>query len=159
MGKYRMMSLDRMGEIAYGGVNGRSNPVEYSDSSSSDLMKGIQENYVQNQQAANQMGNTGGMGFGDYAQIAAQGLQALTGLGNIYNAYQQNKFAKEQFAFQKSMALTNLSNQAKIINNQYNSAANISAQLGATTPGESGSAIIESYKKKAKANHVAGALS
>ena len=153
-----MMSLNSYGNSAIGGVMGYSNPMGYSNNGSNGFMKGINDSYLKQNQMANKMGNTG-MGFGDYAQIATQGLQALTGLGNIYNAYQQNKFAKEQFAFQKSMALTNLSNQAKIINNQYNSAANISAQLGATTPGESGAAIIESYKKKAKANHVAGALS
>ena len=153
------MNLSSYGDSAFGGVMGYSNPMNYSNNGSSGFMQGISDSYLKQSQMSNKMGNSGGMGFGGYAQVASQGLQVLAGLGNVYNAYQQNKLAKEQFAFQKSLALTNLSNQAKIINNRYDSAANISAQLGGTTPGESGSAIIESYKKKAKANHVSGSLS
>lgn len=63
-------------------------------------------------------------------------LSGLTGLaqgaGGLLNAYTGLKsleMAKDQFGFQKALANRNLANQAKIINNTYDNAAIVSADL------------------------------
>lgn len=54
-------------------------------------------------------GASGGMGgFGlDGLKVLTGGLQTI---GNLWNAFQAQKLAKEQFAFQKDFANTNLNN-------------------------------------------------
>ena len=58
-----------------------------------------------------------GMQQGDAQVIggAAQGIGAAFG---IYNAFQQQKMAKQQFAFQKEAYYTNLRNQSQSYNTQ-----------------------------------------
>ena len=58
-----------------------------------------------------------GMSQGDAQVIggAAQGIGAAFG---IYNAFQQQKMAKQQFAFQKEAYYTNLRNQKQSYNTQ-----------------------------------------
>ncbi len=107
----------------------------------------------------------GGFNWGSTLSGIGQGISGimtgLTGIGQLYNAYQANELAKKQFAFEKAAYSTNLANQAKMINNSYDAAANISAQLGATTPGDTlaSSKAIADYKNKAKDQHVASSIS
>ena len=44
------------------------------------------------------------------------GVDALAAIGGLYNAFQSNKLAKEQFAFTKEVTNTNLNNQIKTYN-------------------------------------------
>ena len=44
------------------------------------------------------------------------GVNALAAVGGLYNAFQSNKLAKEQFAFTKEVTNTNLNNQIKTYN-------------------------------------------
>ena len=44
------------------------------------------------------------------------GVKALAAVGGLYNAFQSNKLAKEQFAFTKEVTNTNLNNQIKTYN-------------------------------------------
>lgn len=62
--------------------------------------------------ASNGLGT--GLGFNvGTGQLALSGLGSLAG---IWGASQQNKLAKDQFAFQKDLANTNLNNQIKSYN-------------------------------------------
>lgn len=72
--------------------------------------------------------STGSTGA-DYLKGGAAAVQGLAGLAGAYIGYQQLKLAKEQFKFAKAEANRNIHNQAKIINNQIDSAANITSQL------------------------------
>lgn len=76
--------------------------------------------------------NTGGNSFGlaDGISAGLGGLQALGGLANTFLGFQNYRLAKKQFGFEKAAYNRNLSNQAQLINNQIDAAANISAQLG-----------------------------
>lgn len=53
-----------------------------------------------------------GMNMGTM-NLVLGGIQAI---GNIWNAFQANKLAKDQFAFQKDVTETNLANQIKSYN-------------------------------------------
>lgn len=56
----------------------------------------------------------GGFGFNmDTAQMLLGGLQTI---GNLWQAWEANKLAKEQFQFQKEFSTTNLANQIKSYN-------------------------------------------
>ena len=44
------------------------------------------------------------------------GVDALAAIGGLYNSFQYNKLAKEQFAFTKEVTNTNLNNQIKTYN-------------------------------------------
>ena len=44
------------------------------------------------------------------------GVNALAAVGGLYNAFQSNKLAKDQFAFTKEVTNTNLNNQIKTYN-------------------------------------------
>lgn len=44
------------------------------------------------------------------------GVKALAAIGGLYNSFQSNKLAKEQFAFTKEVTNTNLNNQIKTYN-------------------------------------------
>lgn len=62
--------------------------------------------------------NNAGFGtdFGWNLGTAKVGVDALAAVGGLYNAYQSNKLAKEQFAFAKEVTNTNLNNQIKTYN-------------------------------------------
>ena len=104
---------------------------------------------------------TQGSSFASGLGAVAGGLQALGGLANAYLGYKNYQLAKKQFGFQKGLANRNLANQAKIINNTYDNAAQVAAGMigGKDASGNYGftdQAIVDDYAKKAKEKHVDG---
>lgn len=89
------------------------------------------------------------------------GVQALAGLANAYLGYKNYQLAKQQFGFQKGLANRNLANQAKIINNAYDNAAQVAAGMVGSRDsygnyGMTNQAIVDKYAAKAKEKHVDG---
>ena len=102
-----------------------------------------------------------------YIGAGANILQGVSGLANAYMGYKNYKLAKEQFGFQKGLANRNLANQAKVINNTYDNAAQVAAGMigggsynpATDTQGSFGmvdQATVDQYAKKAKEKHVDG---
>jgi hypothetical protein len=76
-------------------------------------------------------GNMGGLGFNlDTANLALGGLQSL---GNLWQAWEANKLAKEQFKFQKGFSQTNLANSIQ----SYNTTLEDRTRSRAFTEGQS----------------------
>lgn len=89
------------------------------------------------------------------------GLNALTGLANAFMGYKAYGLAKDQFRFQKGLANRQLANQAKMINNAYDTAAQVAAGMRGSvnadgTIGMTDKAIIDQYAARAKERHVDG---
>ncbi|ANJ20800.1 virion protein [Roseobacter phage RD-1410W1-01] len=61
-------------------------------------------------------GTTGGFSGRGFAGNVGMILGGVQALGNLWNSYQQNKLAKQQFAFQKEAFQTNLANQTQTYN-------------------------------------------
>jgi spore coat protein CotH len=94
-----------------------------------DFMGNAGSNYLQGMQSNNNRANTsiagnggggiGGGGFGgigfnmDTAKLALGGIQTL---GNLWNAFQAQGLARDQFDFTKGITETNLTNQIKSYN-------------------------------------------
>lgn len=57
-----------------------------------------------------------GTGLGWNTETLGIGIQGLAAIGGLYNAFQSNKLAKDQFAFTKEVTNTNLNNQIKTFN-------------------------------------------
>lgn len=104
--------------------------------------------------------------FSDNAKgLAAigMGLQGLGGLANAYMGYKNYQLAQDQFNFQKGLARRNLANQAKIINNTYDTAAQVAAgMIGAKDStgnyGFTDKEIVDRYAAAAKDKHVSGTI-
>ena len=99
--------------------------------------------------------NTGTLG------AVAGGLQGLSGLAQAFVGMKNYELAQQQFKYQKGLANRNLANQAKIINNTYDNAAQVAAGMigGKDVSGNYGftnQAIVDDYAKKAKEKHVDG---
>ena len=99
--------------------------------------------------------NTGTLG------VVTGGLQGLSGLAQAFVGMKNYELAQQQFKYQKGLANRNLANQAKIINNTYDNAAQVSAGMigGKDVSGNYGftnQAIVDDYAKKAKEKHVDG---
>lgn len=62
-------------------------------------------------------------------QGIGSGLQGLAGLASAYTGLQNYYLAKDALNFQKDLANRNLANQAKIINNTYDNAAQVAAGM------------------------------
>ena len=89
------------------------------------------------------------------------GLNTLTGLANAYMGYKAYGLAKDQFRFQKGLANRQLANQAKMINNAYDTAAQVAAGMRGSlnadgTIGMTDKAIVDQYAARAKERHVDG---
>ena len=89
------------------------------------------------------------------------GIQGLSGLANAYMGYKNYLLAKDQFNYQKGLANRNLANQAKVINNAYDNAAQVAAGMigGKDSSGNYGMTstdIVNKYSNKAKEQHVDG---
>jgi hypothetical protein len=111
--------------------------------------------------------NNGLSNAAGYIGAGAGILQGVSGLANAYMGYKNYKLAKEQFGFQKGLANRNLANQAKVINNSYDNAAQVAAGMigggsynpATDTQGSFGmvdQATVDQYAKKAKEKHVDG---
>ena len=103
-----------------------------------------------------------GFGFntGTFGAVAS-GLQGLSGLAQAFVGMKNYELAQQQFKYQKGLANRNLANQAKIINNTYDNAAQVAAGMigGKDVSGNYGftnQAIVDDYAKKAKEKHVDG---
>ena len=59
---------------------------------------------------------TADSGLGFNLGTLNMGVNALAAIGGLYNAFESNKLAKEQFAFTKEVTNTNLNNQIKTYN-------------------------------------------
>ena len=99
--------------------------------------------------------NTGTLG------VVTGGLQGLSGLAQAFVGMKNYELAQQQFKYQKGLANRNLANQAKIINNTYDNAAQVAAGMigGKDTSGNYGftdQAIVDGYAKKAKEKYVDG---
>ena len=99
--------------------------------------------------------NTGTLG------AVTGGLQGLSGLAQAFVGMKNYELAQQQFKYQKGLANRNLANQAKIINNTYDNAAQVAAGMigGKDVSGNYGftnQAIVDDYAKKAKEKHVDG---
>ena len=113
---------------------------------------------------------TQGSNWGNVAGMIGAGagvLQGLGGLASAYTAYKGLQLAKDQFKYQKGLANRNLANQAKVINNSYDNAAQVAAGMiggGSYNPatdsqgsyGMIDQAIVDRYAQKAKDKHVDG---
>ena len=103
-----------------------------------------------------------GFGFntGTFGAVTS-GLQGLSGLAQAFVGMKNYELAQQQFKYQKGLANRNLANQAKIINNTYDNAAQVAAGMigGKDVSGNYGftnQAIVDDYAKKAKEKHVDG---
>lgn len=99
--------------------------------------------------------NTGTLG------VVTGGLQGLSGLAQAFVGMKNYELAQQQFKYQKGLANRNLANQAKIINNTYDNAAQVAAGMigGKDVSGNYGftnQATVDDYAKKAKEKHVDG---
>ena len=106
--------------------------------------------------------SSSGFGFntGTFGAVAG-GLQGLSGLAQAFVGMKNYELAQQQFKYQKGLANRNLANQAKIINNTYDNAAQVAAGMigGKDVSGNYGftnQAIVDDYAKKAKEKHVDG---
>lgn len=88
-------------------------------------------------------------------------LQGIAGLRQAQIAEEQLDLANKQFGFQRGLANRNIANQAQMINNQYDSAAQIAAGMigGRNADGTYGltdQAIVNQYAQNARNRHVDG---
>lgn len=79
----------------------------------------------------NSVGGVGGAGtgIGWNTETLGLGVQSLAAIGGLYNAFQSNKLAKEQFNFTKEVTNTNLNNQIKTFNTTLEDRARARARL------------------------------
>ena len=110
----------------------------------------------------NLFGNGGIIGgLGTLGGLATGVLQGITGLQQMGLANKAYGLAKKQFNFQKALANRNLANQAKIINNTYDNAAQVAAgMIGGTDAsgnyGFTNPAVVANHAAAAKQKHVDG---
>ena len=72
---------------------------------------------------------TADSGLGFNLGTLNMGVNALAAIGGLYNAFQSNKLAKDQFAFTKEVTNTNLNNQIKTFNTTMEDRARARARL------------------------------
>lgn len=72
---------------------------------------------------------TGGLFSAEGAKAVTGLVDAGVGIAGLVNAFEDRKLAKEQLAFEKAAYSRNLANQAQLINNQIDAAANIASQM------------------------------
>lgn len=70
-----------------------------------------------------------GTGLGWNTETLGMGIQGLAAIGGLYNAFQSNKLAKDQFNFTKEVTNTNLNNQIKTFNTTMEDRARARARL------------------------------
>lgn len=102
------------------------------------------------------LGNFGGM-LGGLTGL----MQGAGALWNAYNGMKAMEMAQDQFGFQKRLANRNIANQAKIINNTYDNAAQVAAGMvgGKDANGNYGftdQAVVNRYASNARNKHVDG---
>ena len=93
-------------------------------------------------------------------------MSGLSGLAGAYLGMKNLELARDQYKFQKGLANRNLANQAKVINNTYDNAAQVAAGLstggftfdsnGKTQHLERDQNVIRDYEQSARNKHVDG---
>lgn len=73
---------------------------------------------------------TGGFDWKGAIGNFAKGAQGLASLAGIWNAIQQNKLQKKQFAANVAAMNRNIANQAETINNQVRASNSLARQMG-----------------------------
>ena len=76
--------------------------------------------------------NTNNSGLAGWANLVGAGsgiMSGIAGIGNMINSFNAMDLARDQYNFQKRLANRNIANQAKIINNTYDNAANVATAL------------------------------
>ena len=131
---------------------------------SSSWLSGVDSMYrdIANTNTSTPSTSSSGFGFntGTFGAVAG-GLQGLSGLAQAFVGMKNYELAQQQFKYQKGLANRNLANQAKIINNTYDNAAQVAAGMigGKDVSGNYGftnQTIVDDYAKKAKEKHVDG---
>lgn len=84
----------------------------------------------------------GGMGGMDALKLGLGGLQTI---GNLWQAWESNKLAKQQFGLQKNLAQTNLTNQISSYNTSLEDRIN-SRYVTEGKSGDQAAAYIASHK-------------
>ena len=102
-----------------------------------------------NMKLGDMSGATGGSGFGFNLGTLNMGVNGLAAIGGLYNAFQSNKLARDQFNFQKEVANTNLNNQIKTYNTTLEDRAVARARLDGR---EDQAAYASDYVDKNKLN-------
>ena len=88
-----------------------------------------------------------GNGLGFNLGTLNMGVNSLAAIGGLYNAFQSNKLAKEQFAFTKEVTNTNLNNQIKTYNTTLEDRALARGRLnGDTDPAAYAAAYTDKNK-------------
>ena len=160
-----MEPYNNNGMIALMGADANGNPIQITDFND---MNGLQGTTLDGQ--AFRFGGQEPTGLSNamgYIGAGADILQGISGLAGAYMGYKNYKLAKEQFGFQKGLANRNLANQAKVINNTYDNAAQVAAGMiggGSYNPatdtqgsfGMTDQAVVDKYAEKAKEKHVDG---
>lgn len=128
-------------------------------------MARVQANYGDDMAAAAQTGQqVANSDITPWQQGLAYGLagmRALSGLANAFLGYKNYKLAKKQFGFEKDLMNRNIANQAKVINNTYDNAAQVAAGMigGVDNAGNYGMVnqdIVNRYATNAEKKHVDG---
>lgn len=88
-------------------------------------------------------GGGGGSGLGWNMNTAQLGLGALQSLGGLFNAFQSNKLARDQFRFTRDFANTNLNNSIQTYNTQLSDRANARAKVQGDSDAERDAYIAE----------------
>lgn len=101
------------------------------------MQNGAGSQWFNNSGGMSQQGNSG---FGFNTNTVGMVMGGLQALGSLWNSYNQQKMAKEQFRFQKQAWQTNLANQTKT----YNTALEDRIRARHFTEGKS-SADTDSY--------------
>ena len=105
--------------------------------------------------------NNNGLTWQQGLNYGLAGLQALSGLANAYTGYKNYQLAKQQFGFEKAAMNRNIANQAKIINNAYDNAAQVAAGMvgakdNAGNYGMTNQEVVDKYAANAEKKHVDG---
>ncbi len=79
-------------------------------------------------------GALGITGLGANIGTAQLGLQGLSTLGGLWNAYQSNSLAKQQLSLTKDVTNANLNNSIKSYNTQLTDRATSRAAVNGTSP-------------------------
>lgn len=96
------------------------------------------------------VGGAGGSGLGFNSGTLGLAIGGLQTIGSLWQAWQANKLAKEQFEFQKDFANTNLANQIQSYNTTLEDRGRSRAFTEGQSPEEAQAYIDENSLRKRK---------
>lgn len=137
-----MSDTDIDGLLDYLSANGNQTIMgQWENSNLTDTTQGLAlfgQNGILGTNLMDTLGTLGGIG---------------SGIASYFNGQKMLGLAKDQFEFQKGLANRNLANQAKIINNQYDSSAQVAAAMAGRN-GQTTNEKIKRYEDNARNKHV-----